>query len=141
MQVVLWPAAPHARFSRSRPISIPLSAATFEISLTSAPLKSFSPSEYPSLFPSSNACRQTIPNAESGGESFARLTRRSIDEASVMGLCGDDDVAGAGARDAAGGVGGARITVGDAKGLLVNEVGAGSCFFPFLAIGECCRAK
>ena len=143
MQVVLWPAAPHARFSRSRPISIPLSAATFEISLMSVPSKSLAPSEYPVFRPSSNARRQTIPSAESGGDSFARPARRSIETSSVMGLYINGDEAGTGG-DANGGVGsgtgagdvagGAEISAGDVGWLLGGKTGAGSCFLPFLAM-------
>src|SRR6266699_2549189 len=76
MQMLLCPAAPHARFSRSLLISIPLSI--------------------PLSTPSSNACRQMISNTESGGESLARPMSRSMDAVSVMGEWDDDGEAGTG---------------------------------------------
>ena len=67
-----------------------------------------------------------------------------------MGLYVDGDEAEVGG-DAEGGVGdgtgdcdvagGAEIVADDATWLLDGEVGAGSCFLPFLAMGECWRTE
>src|SRR6202522_3817480 len=102
MQTLLWPAASQMCFSRSLPISIPLSiplsTPILVILLTSRPLIIFVLSEYPNSFPSSNAYRQTIPNAELGGESLARPMSRSMEAGCVMsswtGDCGGDGEAG-----------------------------------------------
>jgi len=76
-----------------------------------------------------------MPNAESGGESLARPTRRSIDTSSVMGLYVDDDEAEVGG-DADGGVeNSAGVDAGVVAGstglgeLLDEAVGGGSCGF------------
>src|SRR6266699_751266 len=76
MQMLLCPAAPHARFSWSLPIVSP-----FSIPLST---------------PSSNACRHMISNTESGGESLARPMSRSMDVVSIMGEWDDDCKAGTG---------------------------------------------
>jgi hypothetical protein len=58
-----------------------------------------------------------------------------------MGLYIDSDDVGAGGDDIdiggdGSGTAGAEIMAGGASGLLDETVGAGSCFFPFLAIVE-----
>ena len=63
-----------------------------------------------------------IPSAESGGESFVRLMRCSIDVSSVMGLYVDDDEAKVG-RDTVD-VGGDNTGTGSAAGGAETIAGA-----------------
>ena len=71
--------------------------------------------------------RQTIPSAESSGESLARPTRRSIETSSVMGLYDGGDEAGAMGDDIVGGgddtgAGGAEIVVDSDSGTVGAEI-------------------
>jgi len=56
--------------------------------------------------------------------------------AGAVGAGVDMDGAGGGS-----GTAGAEIVADDATWLLDGKVGASSCFFPFLAIGEYCKAR